>query len=223
MRDANYAFYAWLDKFIPTFFNLKNKELGDIIWVNLMNEFSTQFKEPENVKLFVGIILNQSLNLERVYAELEKTFGTADLKSEVFDFNYTDYYPKEMGERLFRTFVSFENPISPSILCHIKVKTVGMEDKFSSNGKRRVNLDPGYIALSKLVLASTKNFSHRIYMAKGIFAEISLVYRDRRYNPLEWTYPDYREQRVLKYFNKVRDIYKNQLLNSNIEILNKHK
>lgn len=148
---------------------------------------------------------------ERVFTaveeELVKLYGAVDLRSPIFDFNYTDYYEAEMGPGLKRKFLSFKDRIDPGKLAEIKLQTNELEARWlkkESFASRPVNLDPGYITRSKLVLASTKNYSHRIYIGKGIYAEIALIFRNKRFVPLETTYPDYRSKGYIEFFTNVR-------------------
>jgi hypothetical protein len=163
------------------------------------------------VKFFSGVIASSLEDMGQAAKLLEEEFGRIDSKSGVIDFDFTDYYAKEMGKPLLRQWVSFEKPIDPGDLAGIKVRTNELEQRFVSNGKRKVNLDPGYLAQSKLVLASTKDFSHRIYLSDGIYAEITMLYKGKEFKRLEWTYPDYASDFAKGYFTKVRNIYSSQL------------
>jgi len=170
-----------------------------------------QIKKAEPAKLIVGFIFRDE-NIQRKAVEsLEKKFGKIDFESRTLPFEYTDYYEKEFGRDLKRKFVSFSRLILPEKLSLIKNITNKIETRFSEKGLRCVNIDPGYLNLSKLVLASTKDFSHRIYLDRGIYAEITLLFRDRTFQPLDWTYPDYRTSDYIGIFNKIREIYSKQI------------
>ena len=138
---------------------------------------------------------------------LKKIFGRVDFQSEPLDFNYTTYYEKEMGSDLKRRFISFSKLIPIEDLYRIKIYTNRLEAKLSNHMQRQVNIDPGYMDLAKLVLASTKDYAHRIYLGKGIFAEITLSYRNTSFIPNDWTYPDYRSQEYIGIFNEIRKLY----------------
>ena len=140
-----------------------------------------------------------------------KYFGKTDFESEIINFNFTRYYQKEMGPNLKRKFISFAKLIDPAGLADIKILTNKIEDKFSINGNRRVNIDPGYIDLAKLILASTKDFAHRIYLSKGIYAEITLFYKGNSFKSRDLTYPDYRTDKYIEIFNHLRQIYAQQI------------
>ena len=135
--------------------------------------------KPEKVKLFTGIIYNKYCKIEDIKSELVKTLNEVDLSSLEMTFDFTDYYNNEMqGPPLYKKIYSFENLIEMEDLAKIKTITNNIEKNFSSEGKRNCNIDPGYLCLSKLILASTKEFYHRIYIGRGIFAELTLYYKD---------------------------------------------
>lgn len=162
-------------------------------------------------KLVIGVLTGGPDLGPRLFAALEERWGPIDCRSATIDFSFSRYYDAEMGSPLFRRFVSFQNLVSPDSLWKIKTDTNAMEADFAVDGKRRVNLDPGIMALSRFILASTKNSSHRIPLAGGMYAEIELVYERKSFRPVEWTYPDYRSTAYLEIFNKIREIYKTQL------------
>jgi len=164
---------------------------------------------PEKVKLVVGMISKAEGLFDKAETLLVKKFGPIDTKSNIFNFSCTNYYEKETGKNLKRKFISFKRLIAPERLARIKLFTIELERKFSrKDKKRRINLDPGYITAAKLVLATTKNFQHRIYLNDGIFAEVTLKFKDGVFRPCEWTYPDYRTKKYLAFFKHVREIYK---------------
>jgi len=162
------------------------------------------------VKLIAGLLACSEERLESARTILRKRFGPTDLESPLLAFNCTSYYNWELGEGIKRQFVSFETLIDAERSEDIKRSTIAIEDELSLSGKRTVNIDPGYLELSKLVLFSTKNYSHRIYLGKGIFAEITLIYRNGSFHPLEWTYPDYQSSEYRETFGRIRDLYKAQ-------------
>lgn len=164
-------------------------------------------KKHQPVKLIIGLIFKDNSVYSRAKAFLVRKFGRVDFESQTLDFTYTDYYEKEFGKGLKRAFISFKKLILPQQLAAIKTITNSLETRLSRNGSRRINIDPGYLELSKLVLATTKDYSHRIYLGKGIYAEVTLFYRRNTFCPWEWTYPDYRTEAYLKIFNRIRQIY----------------
>lgn len=157
------------------------------------------------VKLIIGLIAREDL-FEPVEKILRRKFGIIDFKSEILDFNFTDYYQPEMGIGLKRRFLSFKQKILPRDLSRIKVYTNHIEKKFSkNNGSRQINIDPGYLTLAKLVLATTKDYQHRLYLDQGIFAEVTLRFQGKTFTSWEWTYPDYRSPAYINIFNHIRN------------------
>ncbi len=169
-----------------------------------------KIKKPEPVKLIVGMFSNKVALSGEVKKILAEKYGPVDFESEILPFNKTNYYEEEMGKDLQRIFYSFQDLINPEKLAEIKIFTNSVEDKFLVKGKRQVNIDPGYITLSKLVLATTKDYSHRIYLNEGIYAEATLRFARRTFVPYEYTYPDYRTPEYISIFNQIRQIYLKQ-------------
>ena len=163
------------------------------------------------VKLIAGLIYKDEGSLEKTLGILRRRFGAIDQRSPAMNFTYTGYYEKEFGRGLKKVFVSFTKLISAEKLAAVKNFTNKIENRLSLKNARQVNIDPGYLTLAKLVLASTKDYSHRIYLDKGIFAEITLSYRGNSFHPLEWTYRDYRTPEYIAIFNNIRNIYAQQV------------
>lgn len=164
-----------------------------------------KIKEAEPVKLICGLIYDTTDRFESVIADLEKKFGPIECESEQMPFTHTEYYSEEMGDELFRSFVSFEKMINPGRLKDIKHFTNELEIKnLGSDGGRTVNIDPGIVTLSSLILASTKDFSHRIYIGDGIYGEVTLLYENKAFNSLKWTYPDYKTPIIAEFLIRVR-------------------
>ena len=172
-----------------------------------------KIKSPLPVKLIIAIFTPQPDLFPKIERELEKKWGKIDFKCPLFDFNYTDYYQEEMGFDLKKKFICFESLISPENLDSIKLSTNELEKKYSVADKRLVNIDPGYISNSNLVLASTKDYYHRIYLGNGIYAEVTLFFQKDSFQPLLWTYPDYKTSESIDIFNRIRGIYRKQLAN----------
>lgn len=172
-----------------------------------------KIKFPRPIKFFVGLITNNNSLIEKTRKLLIRKFGPVDCESRLFDFSFTRYYNDEMGENLKRKFLAFEKPVSLENIGSTKILTNRLEEKFSLKGKRKINIDPGYISLSTLVLLTTKEYYHRLYLGKGIYAEVTLYYKDKFFRPFEWTYPDYRSREYLDFFNVVRERYFLQLKN----------
>lgn len=139
---------------------------------------------------------------------LSNDFGPIDFISERFPFHYTDYYTPEMGGGLFRHFITFKNLIPREQLPEIKRRTNWLENQWAKpDGKRQINIDPGYLCMEHVILATTKGYTHRPYLRDGIYADLTLIFRNKSYQPLEWTYPDYREEKVIQLFNQLRRVY----------------
>ena len=167
-----------------------------------------ELKEPKPVKLIVGILAANEDSLQAAVEALVSEFGKVDLVSDVWPFTQTDYYNKETGENILRQFVSIEQLIEPGKLAKVKHQTNKLERKLAAKLNldlpRPVNLDPGIIEPSKLILATTKNYSHRIYIGEKMYAEVTLVFDKGSWCPLPYTYPDYRQQCYFDFFEKVR-------------------
>lgn len=176
-------------------------------------------REHRSVKLIVGMFTAQETLLDTARSELARTHGPVDHVSAIWPFDFTTYYAEEFGDDLLRQFITFSELIDPSALPEIKLLTNGLEQTFALQGKRRINLDPGYIDLSKLVLATTKNHQHRIYLGQGIYGEVTLRFTSQSFRAWEWTYPDYRTDHYIQFFNHVRQTYLEQLRSSEEECL----
>jgi len=161
------------------------------------------------VKMICGVISADEALFAGVRTELEKVFGVVDLESETYPFSFTDYYREEMGDGLSRKFYAFRDLADPSCLADMKLRTNGLESVFSGGvaGKRPVNIDPGYVTDYGLVLATTKNFAHRIYLSKGIYGEVTLNFRKGGCVFFEWTYPDYKSGLYTPFLLQARSRY----------------
>lgn len=164
----------------------------------------------KKVKVIVGFIFSDAALLNRAEESLSRKFGPFDAESAVFDFCHTDYYKEEFGENLKRKFVSLKRLVYPENIFRVKLITNKIEKKVSKDGKRSVNIDPGYITESKLVLLTTKDYSHRIYIRKGIYAETTLKFRNGTFGSIETTYSDYKSGGYIKFFNGVRAMYREE-------------
>jgi len=166
------------------------------------------------VKLICGIIASEERFFKKAEESLVHLYGVLDHASPLFKFNFTDYYEKQMGKDLKRQFLSFENPIPPEKLSKIKLKTNELEEEIREEEKssfRAINLDPGYITSSALIMATAKDFAHRIPLQDGIFAHLEMLFTKNGVKTLSWTYPDYKTEVYQKFFLEVRKIYLTQL------------
>ncbi len=168
-------------------------------------------RDPVPVKLIIPMLSQDSALLDDVSAPLAQEFGDTDYCSPDLPFAHTTYYEREMGDHLLRRFVSFGRLIDPADLAEIKLITNGLEQQWAVEGQRRINLDPGYLSAGKLVLATTKNHAHRIYLGRGIYAEVTLAYREGEFRAWPWTYPDYRTPEYASILRDIRTLYMAQV------------
>lgn len=170
-----------------------------------------KIKGPLPVKLIASMFTASRELLEEAKVRLSQEFGPIDYESEVLPFDHTTYYAAEFGENLKRRFVAFAELLHPGKLAGIKLLTNALEMAWVIKGKRRINIDPGYVSRSKLVLATTKNHAHRIYLGQGIYAEVTLHFRGGTFRAWPWTYPDYASLPLIAIFNQIRGLYVKQL------------
>ena len=165
-------------------------------------------RRPDKVKLIVGLLFVDIEKYHAVKNRLARLFGEIDFESGPMDFNYTSYYTEEMGPGIKRVFVSFKRLLDLKNICAVKIKTNRIEKEYSKSGRRTINIDPGYLDLAKLVLFSTKDYTHRIYLDRDIYAEVTLYYKDNSFNTWPWTYPDYKSAEYMRIFGSIRKLYK---------------
>ena len=167
--------------------------------------------EPKPAKLVTSLFMQDRALLREVVGRLCDAWGSVDMVSPWLPFDQTDYYNAEMGSPLFRRFIGFSELIEQERLADVKLFTNDLEGSFSREGKRLVNIDPGYLLPERFVLATGKNYIHRIYLKGGIYADLTLVYHKGRFCPLDWTYPDYADGATIGFLLFVRDRYMYQL------------
>jgi hypothetical protein len=172
--------------------------------------------EPEPVKPILGIITRFTGLFEDVKRVSTERWGPIELESQIFNFDFTEYYRPQMGTDLKRKFLSFRDLVRPEHIVELKLWAQCVEEQWGKSGgfgvPRPLNLDPGYISLSKLVLASTKDYNHRIYLRDRIYAEVTLAFKGGRFQPYPWTYPDYKTPGYIGFFTMVRQMYHAQLI-----------
>jgi hypothetical protein len=177
-----------------------------------------KFDTPLPVKLVCGLLYKEEEWCKNALSDLQTEFGEIDYQSDPLEFHFTDYYFKEMGKPLFRYFASFSRLIDPADLAVIKVWTNSLEEKYSqlAGGTRVLNIDPGYLNLTAFILATSKNYAHRIYLGKGVFAQQELLFERKKIQTLDWTYPDYRSYEYQEILRKIRGIYASQIKSKQI-------
>jgi hypothetical protein len=168
-------------------------------------------RDPQPVKLVVSLLAGAPALLAAAREALVALYGPIDFASGLLPFDHTDYYAAEFGPDLRRQIVTFEQLVAPDDLPAIKLQTNEVERALAEGGRRRVNVDPGYVSLGKLVLATTKNHAHRLYLGRGIYGEATLTYQRGRFRPWPWTYPDYASDAYCALFDAIRARYKAQL------------
>jgi hypothetical protein len=181
-------------------------------------------RAPLPVKLFIGVLTSIPETLPQAEERLTGLFGVVDSRSEPFPFDLTHYYDQAMGSPIFRYFLSFAELMEPSTIADIKVKTNNVESVFAGEYRtlqRPINLDPGYLEQSKIVLASAKNYYHRILVSSGIYAEVTLHYEEGKWRSFPWTFPDFKADRYHAYFTSLRKLYREQLSAAGFKIRNR--
>lgn len=162
---------------------------------------------PLSAKAVVSLVMNDRGLLEPVAQALCRILGDIDVLSSWLPFDYTDYYKTEMGTPLFRRVLAFKDLVPQDGLAGLKLSTNELESTFASDGCRQVNIDPGHLLRERFVLATGKNFTHRIYLERGIYADLTLIYTQGAFKRLEWTYPDYADEPMLAFLTQVRKKY----------------
>ncbi len=168
-------------------------------------------KPPKKALLISGLIFKKGLDLHEILLEISKNFSEIMDVSEIVPFSWTYYYEREMGKGLLRCFLSFKGLVDQDELPDIKHVSMDIEEKWSIEGKRTINIDPGILTAERLVLATTKNYTHRIYLRNGIYADLSLIYQNKSFKELPWTYPDYRSDLCIDFLMKARKKYLSML------------
>ena len=167
---------------------------------------------PLPAKLIVGVFMKEKFLLATVMEQLTPQLGELEMASLWLPFDNTVYYESEMGRPLFRRFLVFKELIGQADLARIKQMTNAIEKQIALNGKRRVNIDPAYLLQERFVLATGKNFTHRIYIGRGIYADLTLIYQKGAFQLLPWTYPDYTTSAALQFLEQVRHRYREDLM-----------
>ncbi|MBU1626130.1 DUF4416 family protein [bacterium] len=178
----------------------------------MRNTYRRDLESPSRALFFTAVMINDMNLIPKVEKDLESCFTKIESRSSIYEFSHSNYYNAEMGDTLFKYFISFEGLIEKIELPDIKISIMGIEEKYFylKDGMkcRKVNLDPGYLTHSKVLLATSKNYSHRVYLGKGVFAELTYIMSKEGWQSLEWTYPDYRDPEVVSFFSELRKKFK---------------
>ena len=174
-----------------------------------------RIRTPERVKFFCGVLHADGEDWPALRDALSGRFGELESCSGAIPFEFTDYYRQELGEHVWRRFVALRELGDPARLADLKLGANRLEGELAAASltglPRPVNLDPGYLESSKLVLASTKNFAHRVYLRDGGWGEVTLCFRGGRWEAFPWTFADYRSEAYQSYFLGLRECYRRQL------------
>jgi len=168
-------------------------------------------KPPSPVKFFIASLYSSAELLQKAVGLIVKEWGEIDYQSVDYPFNVTDYYEPEMGKGINRKLIAIKDLYNPTLLVDMKLRCNEMELELACDGKRRVNLDAGYLDHNKIILASAKEAGQKVYLDKGIYADLAGRYKTGRYQPFEWSFPDFRDGRYDKDLVLVRKMYMKQL------------
>ncbi|MBI3018423.1 MAG: DUF4416 family protein [Deltaproteobacteria bacterium] len=165
-------------------------------------------QEPKPVKCVSSLIYSDHEATKKALSLLKQKLGEIDFIEADFPFTFTEYYAREMGRPLWRSFFGFKTLILRETLVDIKLFTNEIENSLAKeDGRRTLNIDPGYLNDSQFVLATGKNFSHRIYLGRGLFGDLTLMFKHSQFQAFPWTYPDYREEPIRSLLLKMRKDY----------------
>ncbi len=166
----------------------------------------------EKEKLLIGVIYHDKDILDSALNDVKERFGEWDMISEEYSFShdFSTYYDGELGGEGLRRIYSFDRLVDPSKQVEIKEFTNELEKKYSRDGKRLINLDPGLMSHGRFMLSTTKNASFRIPLGRGIYTEMTLFYARGAWQKLIWTYQDYQSEKVLSFLERVRKKYLKQ-------------
>ncbi|MBN1466954.1 DUF4416 family protein [candidate division KSB1 bacterium] len=170
-----------------------------------------EIRFPKDVCLICALCYADEGVKDKAIARLVDAYGPIQFASDRMAFSYTSYYEKEMGRALEKEYLTFSRCMDPAALPAVKTFTNELEKHFAQDSRRTINLDPGYIEAAKLILATTKNYNHRIYIGNGIYGDVQLYWQNGAFHPNPWTYPDYRENTVRQFFAQVRVTYFNHI------------
>lgn len=170
-----------------------------------------QIRAPEKVTPIASVFAADKNMFAMTEAVLTPRLGKCIYRSEPMPFAHTNYYTDEMGPDLKRIVFAFDELVDPKELVALKIWSNSLEETWSQDGCRRVNIDMGYVSLAKLVLATTKDHAHRLYLGQGIYGEVTLHYTGGEFLPWPWTYPDYASASYRQLFGAIRELHRLKL------------
>lgn len=163
-------------------------------------------KEPSKAKLVISFISTSEELINSSIERIAQKYSTPDFVSEFISFTHTQYYEDEHGCGLKRRFASFSKLLPRDHIVKVKQFTNQLENETIIDGKRKINIDPGFLTPENFILATGKNFTHRVYLKDGIFADLTLIFQKNDFMELPWTYPDYKGRDVKNMLIKIREL-----------------
>jgi hypothetical protein len=167
-------------------------------------------QSPPPVKYFIAVLFKDRACLDKAREIFVRSWGAVDYEGADHLFDVTDYYEPEMGLRLFRRILAFGKLYAPTLLVDMKLACNDIEDRLAAGGKRTVNCDAGYLDHNKVLLASAKEAGQKIYLDKGIYADLAGRYKSGKYRPFEWSFPDFKDGRYDAELCAIRELYMEQ-------------
>ena len=175
-------------------------------------------RAPKAAKLVMSFLYREEDVLAAVLTAADGKYGPLDFLSEALPFEFTSYYESEMGKKLKRRLAGFRPLILPEHLPGIKLWANGQENlHVNQKGGRKINIDPGYLASAKFILATGKDYSHRIYLGNGIYGDLTLMFQKGSFTTLPWTYPDYASSPLIDLITLLRRRYLWQMKNAGLQ------
>lgn len=174
-----------------------------------------QIRRRDKVKRFAAVFAHDESALDWLAQRCVADWGRIELASEKWPVAETGYYHRTMGSGVLKQLLLFESLIEMEELVADKWLAGEWEQELAKElnhqPSRPINIDSGYVSEAKLVLATTKDREHRVYVGRGIFAEVTLHYQKHQWRPWPWTYPDYHREEVAEFLNRARSQLRREL------------
>ncbi|ADG70401.1 DUF4416 family protein [Brachyspira murdochii] len=167
--------------------------------------------------VLITALMYNDINIYNLALEkLINNFGEIEVISDEYLFSHSIYYKEEMGDTLNKRFIVFKNMIERDYISNVKRITDNIEREYlDDKNNRKINIDPAILTLENFILVTNKNFTHRIYLKDGVFADLTLIYKKKEgYTELPWTYADYSSDETKKFLKKIRELFYNRLIES---------